>query len=135
MANARQTGTKNTKKPTSGKGSRTSAAAGKNTSKKKTGKKKTADKFSFPILDEVLTWISLALCVILMLSNFGLGGIVGNAISGFLFGVFGLTAYVLPVILFIMISFLISNRKNMLAWMKAAAVFLLIICFGGMLDW
>lgn len=134
MANARQTGTKNTKKPTSGKGSRTSAAAGKNTSKKKTGKKKTADKFSFPILDEVLTWISLALCVILMLSNFGLGGIVGNAISGFLFGVFGLTAYVLPVILFIMISFLISNRKNMLAWMKAAAVFLLIICFGGMLE-
>ena len=37
-------------------------------------------------------------------------------------------AYLLPLILFFMVAFLISNRNNPLAWMKAAAVILLVIC-------
>ena len=66
--------------------------------------------------------------MILFISNFGIGGFVGDAISRFFFGVFGFMAYLLPLILFFMVAFLISNRNNPLAWMKAAAVILLVIC-------
>ena len=58
----------------------------------------------------------------------GVGGFVGDAVGRFFFGVFGFMAYLLPVILFLMVAFLLSNRNNPLAWMKAAAVILLVIC-------
>ena len=76
----------------------------------------------------MILWGTLALSVILFISNFGIGGFVGDAISRFFFGVFGFMAYLLPLILFFMVAFLISNRNNPLAWMKAAAVILLVIC-------
>lgn len=67
--------------------------------------------------------------MILFISISGIGGFVGDAISRFFFGVFGFMAYLLPLILFFMVAFLISNRNNPLAWMKAgAAVILLVIC-------
>ena len=75
----------------------------------------------------MILWGTLALSVILFISNFGIGGFVGDAISRFFFGVFGFMAYLLPLILFFMVAFLISNRNNPLAWMKAAAVILLVI--------
>lgn len=35
------------------------------------------------------------------ISNFGIGGAIGNAVSSFFFGVFGLIAYIFPVVLVI----------------------------------
>ena len=65
-----------------------------------TDRKKNDHVFSFPIAEEVTLWGTLALSVILFISNFGIGGFVGDAISRFFFGVFGFMAYLLPVILF-----------------------------------
>ena len=47
-----------------------------------------------------------------MISNFGVAGFIGEAISEILQSVFGAIAYVIPFLLFGMVSFLISNRGN-----------------------
>ena len=39
---------------------------------------------------EIILWIIVAVSLVLFISNFGVGGIIGNGISGFIFGLFGL---------------------------------------------
>ena len=46
---------------------------------------------------EVTLWIVVAAALLLFISNLGFGGAVGKTVSGFLFGMFGLMAYVRPV--------------------------------------
>ncbi|MFR4171439.1 DNA translocase FtsK 4TM domain-containing protein [Fusicatenibacter sp.] len=123
------TGRKQTasKRPSASSAKKTSSAPRGNGNGKGQQKKKES-VFGFPFAQEVILWGTLALSVILFISNFGIGGFVGDAISRFFFGVFGFMAYLLPLILFFMVAFLISNRNNPLAWMKAAAVILLVIC-------
>ena len=48
--------------------------------------------------------------LILFCCNFGIIGPVGNAISGVLFGIFGFTAYIAPIVIFLAVAFwLISS--------------------------
>ena len=61
-------------------------------------------------LDDIVTIISAAICVFLFLCNFRIIGSFGNAISDFMFGIFGLFAYVAP--LFIGGSFIFYNIKR-----------------------
>ncbi|MDO4337619.1 MAG: DNA translocase FtsK [Eubacteriales bacterium] len=79
---------------------------------------------------EIILLLILAASIILLISNFGMGGFVGNAISSFCFGAIGLMAYVFPVLLFVGAAFLMSNRKNHLAYKKvlASIVFLVFLC-------
>ena len=111
-----------------GKKSGSSNSAGKANTKRKTSKKQNAEIESFT--NEVLMLIILALAVILMVSNFGVGGFVGDAISSFFFGLFGLTAYIFPVLLFIGFAFFMSNKRNPLAYKKiiAGLFFYIFIC-------
>ena len=46
---------------------------------------------------EIIMWIIIACSLLLFISNFGVGGVVGGAVSTFLFGVFGSIAYVFPL--------------------------------------
>ena len=79
------------------------------------------------LMGEIGILIILALCILLVLSNFGVGGIVGEAVSSVLFGTFGLMAYLLPFLIFGLAAFLISNRGNAHAYVKTvAAVFLFL---------
>ena len=59
---------------------------------------------------EIIMWIIIACSLLLFISNFGVGGVVGSAVSGFLFGVFGSIAYVFPIILMLGCFFITSNR-------------------------
>lgn len=76
---------------------------------------------------EIFLLIILALSVILLLSNFGIGGVVGNAISAFFFGLFGIPAYIFPIFLFLGIAFGMSNAHNRLAYKKIAGGVLFFI--------
>ena len=67
------------------------------------------------IKSEVILIALFALCVFLFLCNFGIAGVMGNAISGVMFGIFGLTAYLIPVFLFMIIAFAMINSGNMIA--------------------
>ena len=80
------------------------------------------------IKSEVILIALFALCVFLFLCNFGIIGVMGNAISGVMFGIFGLTAYLIPVFLFMIIAFSMINSGNMIATRKIiAAVCLYLI--------
>lgn len=80
------------------------------------------------IKSEVILIALFALCVFLFLCNFGMIGVMGNAISGVMFGIFGLTAYLIPVFLFMVIAFAMINSGNVIATRKIiAAVCLYLI--------
>lgn len=79
----------------------------------------TAASFKY----EVILWAVLALSIILFISNFGIAGAAGNFISSIFFGLFGLTAYIFPILLFAGTAFLIANQDNTVAMIKAAAAF------------
>lgn len=74
------------------------------------------------------------LMVILFCCNFGIIGPVGDAVSGFLFGVFGFTAYAAPVLLFLAVAFRFANEGNPNAMRKMIAGFLLFLMLGAVCD-
>ena len=84
---------------------------------RKTSAKNKKENTSF-IKDEIMILLSLAVCILLTISHFGVGGYIGDAVSGFLFGVFGFTAYIVPIAAFIGIAFVKSNRGNANAYIK-----------------
>ena len=105
-------------------------AASKTTKKRK---KKTAQKqqpAENRFQTEILILVVLAACIILMISAFGMGGIVGNAISSISFGIMGMCAYLVPVVLFGGVAFLLVNSSNRLAYKKffAGIVFFVFLC-------
>ena len=106
-------------------------AARKNTSRKRNKKqtKKKQDSQSF-LKDEIIILSALAAGILLLISNFGFGGFVGDAVSSVLFGLFGTIAYIIPILLFIGIAFVISNKGNSIAYIKTAAGagFTLMVC-------
>ena len=83
---------------------------------------------------EILILVMFAACLILMISAFGMGGIVGNAISSICFGIMGLCAYLFPVVLFAGVTFLIVNNKNRLAYKKVLAGIIFFIFLCGLLQ-
>ena len=130
---------KSTKSKTTGKKTNTTAKkpssnkkTTRKTTKKTTGKRKTAGRKSTGngnsfLIDEILIWTTLAVSIILLISNFGIAGFLGDAISGFLWNVFGVAAYVIPFILFGLVSFLISNKDNRNAYVKSLIGVILLI--------
>ena len=50
------------------------------------------------------------------------------------FGIFGMMAYVIPVMIFLGIAFGISNRGNVFAVMKSVAAVLLVLLIGVVLE-
>ncbi|MDE6640916.1 MAG: DNA translocase FtsK 4TM domain-containing protein, partial [Acetatifactor sp.] len=74
------------------------------------------------------------LMVILFCCNFGIIGPVGDAVSGFLFGVFGFTAYAAPVLLFLAVAFRFANEGNPNAVRKMIAGFVLFLMLGAVCD-
>lgn len=97
-------------------------AARKNTSRKRNKKqtKKKQDSQSF-LKDEIIILSALAAGILLLISNFGIGGFVGDAVSSVLFGLFGTIAYIIPILLFTGIAFVISNKGNSIAYIKTVA--------------
>ena len=96
----------------------------KNTAKKaaqtRAENKKKQERKQF-LIKEIRIWSSLAICIFLLISNFGFGGMVGDAISKFLFGVFGILAYIIPILLFVGIAFGVINIGNRIAYVKLGA--------------
>lgn len=79
---------------------------------------------------EVILWIIVAVSLLLFISNMGFGGVVGRGVSHMLFGLFGLMAYVLPVLLLVGSFFAVSNKGNMHASVKlvAGTAFAVFMC-------
>ncbi|WP_343208868.1 DNA translocase FtsK [Anaerolentibacter hominis] len=74
------------------------------------GKKKNTASAGYR--DEIILIVTLVITILLVLSNFGLSGVVGEWLNHFMFGIMGVLAYVFPYALFLAAAFRISNRKN-----------------------
>ena len=96
-------------------------AASKTTKKRKSKTASRQQDTGNRFQTEILILVMFAACLILMISAFGMGGIVGNAISSICFGIMGLCAYLFPIVLFGGVTFLIVNNKNRLAYKKIFA--------------
>ncbi len=103
------------------------AKSRKKRSTRQTKKKKQEQSF---LRDEVTIWLTLAVSILIMLSNFGLGGSAGAKASHGLYYAFGAVAYVVPFLLFGIVAFLISNKGNVNAYLKTAAglIFVVLTC-------
>ena len=72
--------------------------------------------------------------VLLFCCNFGIIGPVGDAVSGVLFGFFGLIAYILPLLIFLGVSFWFANEGNPNAVRKLISGIVLCIMLGVLCD-
>ena len=119
-----------TKKPTNRKGTGRSSSGRKNTKKKTTAKQSVTSGFQ----TEIILLIILAASIILIFSNLGMGGTVGATISAAFFGVMGILAYLFPLLIFGCAVFLVSNRRNPLAYKKALAILVFGIFLCGLIQ-
>lgn len=126
-----------------GQGTRGSSARKKNTntsrSRAASGRANTRQRRSDPPMDmairnEIMLFVLAAVALILFLCNFGVIGAVGDAISGVMFGLFGLLAYVAPLLIFLMIAFGVSNVGNNIATRKLIAGAIFFILLGIMFE-
>ena len=122
-------GSSSRKRSSSAAGSaRKSTSSGRGTSKKNsTGRRgNTANE---GLIDEIVLIVVIAFSVLLFLSNLGFIGSFGDFISGILFGLFGIVAYVFPIAL-VAAAFFFASRKGKSITVKlwAGVLILLIIC-------
>jgi len=114
------------KKSSSSSGRSTKKATTKTNSRSRQTQKRVEEHENFT--DEIILWSVLAVSILLFISNFGIGGTIGNMVSSIFFGIFGLLAYVFPVILVIATFFFASNRGNRIATIKLTAM-IVLTCF------
>lgn len=88
------------------------------------------DKKKGFLQDEIAVLATFAICVLLLLSNFGVCGYIGDLLSSIMFGMFGTLAYVFPILLFMGVAFVKSNKGTSEAYIKtvAAIVLCLMLC-------
>lgn len=87
------------------------------------------------IFKEVGLIVLFALVVILFLCNFGIIGNLGDSISAVMFGLFGVTAYVAPIVLFVAVAFWRANEGNPTAIIKICAGVTLFLMVGVIFEY
>jgi len=118
--------TSSSNRKASGKTSRTASRA-----KKADEVREAQDSALFHEIGLIVLFIVM---VLLFCCNFGIVGPVGNAVSGVLFGLFGLITYVLPLLIFLAVSFWFANEGNPNAVRKLVSGIVLCIMLGVLCD-
>lgn len=122
-----KTNSKNTSRSqTSKKGTSTKA---KTSSAKKTNKDVATEVENSSLGAEIVVWVIGAMMLLLELGNFGICGFV-NYISKFMFGVFGVVEYILPVVIMFAAFFLHVNEYKKRAVQKVVLGSLVLLCIG-----
>lgn len=107
------------------------SAKNKSGTKKKAGNRKNTSRQKVSqtsaISNDLKIISAFVVMMLLELSTFSLGGKVGDIVSYFLFGIFGLFAYIAPVLIFIAISFFIANVSSKEAMIKLVAAIIMFI--------
>ncbi len=97
------------------------------TGRRGSGRTSQPQPMDIAIRNEIMLIVFLALAIILFLCNFGVVGKAGDVVSDVMFGIFGLTAYIAPIIIFFAIAFGMSNIGNNIATRKLVAGIILFI--------
>jgi S-DNA-T family DNA segregation ATPase FtsK/SpoIIIE len=124
---SRTNSTKSTSRSTSGNSKKTSSG----TRKRTTAKKNTRKSVDIAVKNEVMLIVIFALSIFTFLCVTGLiHGTAATGISDIMFGIFGLLAYLIPVIIFVGFAFGISNKGNTVAIVKMVSSVVLIFLAG-----
>lgn len=123
-----RTNTKNSTSKSTSKGTRktTSSARGK-----KAPSRTSRQHVDIAVKSEVVLIIIFAAAIFMFLCIVGLiHGAAASGISNVMFGVFGLLAYLIPIIIFVGFAFGISNKGNTVAVVKMVSGVILIFLLG-----
>jgi S-DNA-T family DNA segregation ATPase FtsK/SpoIIIE len=102
--------------------------------KKNNTQKQMSVKESGAVQDEIILVIALVISVLLFLSNFNLSGVAGKAVSGVVFGLIGLEAYILPFVIFFLTAFHISNMGSKKAGRKIISALVFFVALAAFLE-
>ena len=77
--------------------------------------------------DEIMIITLFVFSILLMLSNFGLGGRMGNLLKGVQLGSFGTLGYLFPIVVLLIGIILVSNNGNIKSGLKSLAIIVVLI--------
>ena len=106
----------------------------KGTGKRTNYKRKSPEKVS-PFAREITFIVIILFCILMLLSFFDLCGVIGNAISHISFGLFGILAYLFPVLLLVAAGFSLSNPNNHMVKRKIIYCSLMYLAFMAVFQW
>lgn len=109
---------------TSGK-KKTSGTKGSRTATKKRNQVDSSIKTEVTLIAIFAIAIFLFLCVTTIVK-----GVAAEAMRSFMFGCFGMLAYILPILLFLGVAFSLSNRGNSVAIIKLVSAGVLLVILG-----
>ncbi|MBE5825572.1 MAG: DNA translocase FtsK [Butyrivibrio sp.] len=92
------------------------------------------EEFDYSLKSELIVLAMVALTIFLFLCNFGVCGALGNAVSGVLFGLFGLTAYIAPLVALGAVAIGIANFGSSAATRKIVSGVVLFLILGMVAD-
>ncbi len=126
----------NSQKKTTSNSSRSNSSRGTSTTRKTSSSrnvKQTENEFS--VIDEIVLIIAFAVVIFLFLCTIGVikGSAepnLGDYIKNIMLGVFGYTAYIVPIVTFFVMALGISNRNNHFVWIKIGSVIALVMVIG-----
>ncbi|MCR5603108.1 MAG: DNA translocase FtsK, partial [Lachnospiraceae bacterium] len=116
-----------TRKSSSARGSKNRSSSARSRSGSRTSNRNNANE---GMINEITLIVIIAFSSLLLLSNLGIVGSLGDFISGILYGLFGIVSYLVPVMLVVASFFYISNKGNSITTVKiwAGVVLLMVFC-------
>ncbi len=125
-------------KRTSSSGRSSNKSSGKRNTSNNSSRRKKADAYQAErdrvLFHEIGLIVFFVAMVILFCCNFGIIGPVGDSVSGVMFGLFGFTAYAVPILLFLAVAFWFANEGNPTALRKLIAGVVLFLMLGIICD-
>ena len=125
-----QTKKNNSGRKNSGSGRKTTASNSRSNQRSTQRSRQQSEPMDAAIRSEIVLIALFAVAVFLFLCNFGIIGVVGDTISNVMFGIFGLPAYIVPIVFFLMIAFGWVNSGNAIAVRKLIAGTVLFLVIG-----
>ncbi len=126
--NSSRTSTSNNRRPSSGQSKRNTTG--------KTQKKQQTSSVTY--IDEIALIIALAFVIFLFLCTIGVIGTkpdashlnFGDYVQHFMLGLFGITAYIVPLLSFFLMILAIANKTNRIVCWKIASAIVLVAIIG-----
>ena len=111
---------------------------GRSTTSQSTKKRQNVQQPDNSIMDEIVLILTFAVLVFVFLCTVGIIGTprgseelnFGDYIQHFMLGLFGYTAYIVPVVAFFAMALGISNRNNYFVWFKIGSLIALVLVAG-----
>ena len=118
-----------TKSASTRKTTKTAGKSAKSTASRSAKKTKKSKRSGSGVRDEAVCLIVIALCIVALVSLFTKSmGVVGEAVSTYLKGLFGIGGYFLPFIVTVFCVWMIFSEERQGVGLKAGAGLLFIVC-------